>query len=250
VGTGPVSLSSDDASLPICGSSPSFAQVLDSPPKSSEEPSTENLPSTPGALPSNPTPSQPGPQPLSRESTTSSFETSSSFDLNGAGDNGDMDGDGELHRILAMVEEVVDQCRICWVRKEVTHPHRTYRCPTGICSSQEWQTFRANVPFPRDVVCYFCFAPYCPPFNHSRAPLGTKQNPDLCEYPDVLKELVYILYHDRTLHLRIFERLGVPSPSNLYRYKKYIAKKHQGSLGIYKVICAYLDLREVEEPSA
>jgi hypothetical protein len=107
-----------------------------------------------------------------------------------------------------------------------------------------------TVPFPRNVVCYFCFAPYGPPFNHGRAPPGTKQNPDLCEYPDVLKELTYILYQDLSLRERIFARLGVASPANLHQYKRYIAKRDGGSLGIYKVICAYLDVREVEEPSA
>jgi hypothetical protein len=183
---------------------------------------------TPSVLPFNPTPpcSQPKPsdsQLLSCQLTTSSVETASCsllFNLNDPRD----DGDGQLHRILAMAKEIVDQCHICWVHKEVTCPYRTFHCPTGICSGNEWKTFRSNVPFPPGVVCYFCFAPYSPPFNHTRALPGTKQAPDVCEYPDILKELLYILYQDQLLRGKIFARLGVAPPLTLYNYKKYIAK--------------------------
>lgn len=245
---------STDNPATIHGSSPASAQVPDPPLKTSEQPSTETLPSTTSALTSDPTPpsSQSTPsnsQPLSRQSTTSSLETispTSSFNLNDAGD----DSDGQLHRILEMVESIVDQCRICWVRKEVIRPHGTFRCPTRICSGNEWQSFRVNIPFPRGVVCYFCFALYGPPFNHARALPGTKQTADLCEYPDVLKELAYVLYQDRSLRERIFTRLGVTSPSTLYKYKQFVGKGYGGSLGVYKVICAYLDIHELEESSA
>jgi hypothetical protein len=233
----------DEASPPNSQSSLSSAQ---GPTKTGEQPSAETLPSTPSPLPLNPTPpcSQPKSQPLSRQSTTSSFETtssSSSFNLNDARD----DGDGQLHHILAMAEEIVDQCRICCVRKDVTHPHRTFRCPTRICSGDEWQMFRSNLPFPRGVVCYFCLAPYGPPFNHARGLAGTKQT------LDVLKEIMYVLYQDRSLREKIFARLGVAPPMTLYNYKRYITKVQDGgTLGVYNVLSAYLDVREVGESSA
>lgn len=206
--------------------------------------------SAPSSSPFIPTPpcSQLNPsqtQPLSRQSTASSFETtssSSSFNLNSAGGN----GEDQLHRILALVEEIGDQCHICWIHKEVTRPHRTFRCHTNICSGSGWRTFRSNLQFPPNVVCYFCFAPYGLPFNHRRALPGTKHSADLCDYPDVLKELVYILYQDPSLREKIFESLGVASPSSLYRYKMYITKVQAGGLlGAYKVVSAYLDVREL-----
>ena len=240
---------SDEESLPIWGPSPSLARVLDLPPKTGN---LEPWPSAASSSPFIPTPpcSQPNPshsQPLSRQSTASSFEitsSSSSFNLNDAGD----DGDGQLHRILAVVEEIGYQCRICWVRKEVTRPHSTFRCPTKICSNGDWRSFRSNLQFPPGVICYFCFAPYGPPFNHKKAPPGTKQSADLCEYPDVLKELVYILYQDSSLREKIFASLGVASPPTLDRFKKYITKVQGGGLlGAYKVVSTYLDVRKLEE---
>ena len=187
-------------------------------------PKTGNLDprlSTPSSSLFIPTPPCSQSQPISRQSTASSFEidsSSSSFNLTDAGD----DGDSQLRRILDMVEEIGDQCRICWVRKEVTRPHSTFRCPTN--SDNDWRAFRSNLQFPPGVVCYFCFAPYGPPFNHKRAPPGTKKSADLCKCPDVLKELIYILYQDLSLREKIFARLGVASPPTLYRYKRYITK--------------------------
>ena len=238
----------------LCRPSLSSVQVLDQPPKARNQPSEEPWLSTPSSSPFIPTPpcSQPNPsasQPLSRQSTASSLETASSSSslLNDGGD----DGDDRLHRILTMVKEVVDKCRICWVRKEVTHPHNTFRCPTKICSGSEWKTFRSSLQFPPGVICFFCFAPYGPPFNHTRAPLGIKPTPDLCEYPDVLKELVHILYQDPSLREKIFANLGAASPSSLHHYKRYIAKVQGGGcLGVYKVVSAYLNVREQEGLSA
>ena len=88
-----------------------------------------------------------------------------------------------------------------------------------------------------------------PPFNHKRAPPDAKRTADLCEYPDVLKELVYILYQNPTLREKIFANLGVASPPTLYRYKTYITKMQGGHLGAYKVINAYLAVRKLEELS-
>jgi hypothetical protein len=66
-----------------------------------------------------------------------------------------------------------------------------------------------------------------------------------------LKEIVYILYRDNSLREKVFAKLGVAAPSNLYLYKRYITKPREGRLlGVYKVVDAYLSVREEEGSSA
>jgi hypothetical protein len=78
-----------------------------------------------------------------------------------------------------------------------------------------------------------------------RASAGAQQTSDLCEYPDVLKELVYILYQDEVFREKIFSRLGVAGPSSLSLYQRFIGKRrHGGIFGAYEVVNAYLELRE------
>jgi hypothetical protein len=90
-------------------------------------------------------------------------------------------------------------------------------------------------------------APYGPPFNHAQPLPGEQRSPNHCDYPDVLKELAYILYARRPLREQIFARLGVATPSTLEVYKKYIAKRQDGGIfGAYNVIHAYLEVREEE----
>jgi hypothetical protein len=102
----------------------------------------------------------------------------------------------KLKCIKDLVEDLMGQCRICWVRGEVNRPHSTFCCHTGIFSVQGWRTFKAGVMFPKGVVCYFCFVPFGPLFNHVVPAPGTRYLADLCDYPDVLKELVYVLFQD------------------------------------------------------
>jgi hypothetical protein len=82
---------------------------------------------------------------------------------------------------------------------------------------------------------------------HAEAPSGTRHSTDLCEFPDVLKEIVFVLYENRPLCEKIFAKLGVLLPSGEYGYKRYITKRQDGGIfGAYKVINAYLDIRESE----
>lgn len=152
-------------------------------------------------------------------------------------------GDQKLNRVLAAVRGVVDECRICWVTREQRRPHRTYKCATGICSDEKWDRFKVSLRFPKNVVCFFCLSPYGPPFNHART-----TRPGDCEYPDVLKELVYILYQDEASREKIFKKLGVAQPSGLSLYQRFISKRQQdGIFGAYDVVDAYLELRELGE---
>ena len=185
----------------------------------------------------------------STSTSTSSFSSSSSASLSSvSSDSGDI-GDQKLGRILTAVQEIVGECRICWVQRETTrHPPHTFKCPTGICSGSNWGRFKVGLQFPKNVVCYFCLSPYGPPFDHTRASAGTQQTSDLCEYPDVLKELVYILYQDEVLREKIFARLGVDGPSSLSLYQRFIGKRrHGGIFGAYEVVNAFLELRESGE---
>ena len=114
-------------------------------------------------------------QALSHQSTVSTLRTTSSIssfssDFSGDGDDNSQD---KLCHIMSVAEEIVDRCRICWVNREVSRPHSTFCCATRICSGGNWQTFKSDLQFPRGTVCYFCLAPYGPPFNHSRAPPDT-----------------------------------------------------------------------------
>jgi hypothetical protein len=68
----------------------------------------------------------------------------------------------------------------------------------------------------------------------------------LCDYPDVIKELVYIVYRDEGLRNRVFSKLGHSTPGNLILYNRYIGKKSGGTFGAYNVLDAYLDLRAEE----
>jgi len=63
-----------------------------------------------------------------------------------------------------------------------------------------------------------------------------------------LKELVYILYQNEALRTKIFAKLGVAQPSSLTLYQRFIGKRqHDGILGAYEVVNAYLELRESGE---
>jgi hypothetical protein len=155
----------------------------------------------------------------------------------------------KLQRVLTLAEELSEQCRICWFRGEVQRPHATYRCPTGVCSGDEWKSFKKNAYFPGRTVCFLCFASFAPPFNHEVPPPGSRYSGELCEYPDVLKELAYIIYQDRTARSIVFTKLGVPTPTTLASYKRFIGRKHAGGiLGLYEAISAYLCWREEERP--
>ena len=152
-----------------------------------------------------------------------------------------------LNRIHNAMLEMIYECRVCWANREVKRPHPTYRCPTKTLSERGWELFKADLRFPHGVLCYFCLIPYGPPFLHARAPLGSQPTPQLCDFPDALKELAYVLYRDDSLRGKVFAKLGVAEPSSLYLYKRYITRSSkEGLLGVYKVIDAYLRVREEE----
>jgi hypothetical protein len=229
------------------------------PPPSTEFPPSENAPPStqPRPSPFVPTPacSQPTPsgseasQLLSRQSTAPNLTATTPFSSFSSDDAGNDSGsnNSKLCRILSVVQSITNSCRICWVNREVSRPHSTFHCPTRICSGSEWKTFKSDLQFSRGIVCYFCLALYGPPFNHVRAPLGTRQTPALCEYPDVLKELAYILFQDQSLREKVFAKLDHPPPSTMSLYKRYIVKPQDGGiLGTYNAINAYLDVREEE----
>jgi len=49
--------------------------------------------------------------------------------------------------------------------------HHTFRCPTEICSGNNWERFKVSLQFQKNVTGYFCFSPYGLPFNHTHCPL-------------------------------------------------------------------------------
>lgn len=181
-------------------------------------------------------------------STTTTTTSLSSRSLSSFSEGSGESGDQKLRRILCAVQKISDECRICWLHRETTRPHLTFRCPKRICSSNDWNRFKIGLRFPKDTVCYFCLAPYAAPFNHARPSLGTRPSPDDCEYPDVLKELAYILYQDDPLRRKIFSKLGISEPLTLQLYQRFIGKRQQdGILGAYEVVNAYLEMRESGE---
>lgn len=190
-----------------------------------------------------------GSQPLSRQSTEtiSEFTSSSSSFASSSFDIGDS-GDTKLRRILTMIENWEDVCVICWARRETSQPHPTWRCRSQICSGNEWKSFKMDLPFPKGKLCYFCLCLYDEPFNHTRAPPGSSQTHNLCNFPDVLKQLVFVLYHDASLRRQVFAKLRTQAPATSFLYKRYITKKPHGELfGAYEVVNAYLEVRESSE---
>lgn len=154
-------------------------------------------------------------QSLSRQTT---LTTTASFSSLNSEDIDDVQNEVKLSRILSVVQEIVFECRICWVSRTRSAPHDTFRCSRRTCSGGEWTRFKSIVWFPCGMVCFYCFAPFSAPFNHAQAPTKGRQSPDQCEYPDVLKELTYIIYQDASLRQSVFEKLGHSMPSNLNAY--------------------------------
>jgi hypothetical protein len=143
---------------------------------------------------------------------------------------------------------MVGGCRTCWVDRVVTRPHNTHHCPKETLLNREWEKIKSGLRFPSGVLCFYCFVPYEAPFYHERAPEGSKQTPRMCEYPDALKELVYIIYENRALRRKVFAKLGVPEPTLLHRYMQCITAVGDGQLpAVYKIIDACLRVREEGE---
>jgi hypothetical protein len=89
---------------------------------------------------------------------------------------------------------------------------------------------------------------YGPPFNHEQPPPGARPSPDLCEYPDILKELVFIIYQNKSLREKVFTKLGVTQPASLHTFQRFVGKKQgDGILGAYEVLNGYLELRDSGE---
>ena len=84
-----------------------------------------------------------------------------------------------------------------------------------------------------------------PPFNHPAPTPGERYNGDLCEYPDILKELAFIIYHEATLRAAVFAALGVSTPLTMQSYKFFLRKLRPGGiLGLYDVLFTCLHLRD------
>jgi hypothetical protein len=114
--------------------------------------------------------------------------------------------------------------------------------------SRGWVKMKSGLRFPSGVLCFYCLVPYEAPFYHERAPKGSKQTPTQCEYPDALKELVYIIYENQALRQKVFAKLGVTEPTVLHRYIQYLTAVGNGQLpAVYKIIDACLRVREEGE---
>ena len=123
----------------------------------------------------------------------------------------------QLERLLAVVDDACGQCRMCWINGEVTEPHYTYRCQNTVLSSHGRKSFSIQA---KDAVCflYFALTPYSPPFNHNVPPPGGPCRGELSEYPDVIKELAYLLYNQVELRNAAFGTLGQPAPPTMNSY--------------------------------
>ena len=149
-----------------------------------------------------------------------------------------------LHNIKICAEELMGQCRICWFKREVGRPHFTYTCDTGICSGSEYKSFKTQTRFPPGKACYLCYAPYESPFEHPRPPAGKKYTGDQCDFPDILKELAFLIYQDPQTREAVFAKINHATPVTVALYWRFIGALHEGRLlGVYKVIAAYLEIR-------
>ncbi|KAL6297748.1 hypothetical protein BKA93DRAFT_831284 [Sparassis latifolia] len=151
----------------------------------------------------------------------------------------------KLKRILHLAQEINSQCRACWFRNEVNRPHYTFGCAHNVCKGAEWKAYKSRLSFPPNYVCYFCFAPFCAPFNHRRPQRGATATALYCDYPDALKDLSYMIYKDESAKSAVFERLGQPAPTTVALYKNFICTRtDSGLLGLYELLFAYVEWRE------
>jgi len=120
---------------------------------------------------------------LSRYPTLSSTSSISSFSLDN--DDNHSNGDLKLTRILSMVQEIENKCRNCWVNR-TDRSHLTWRCFSQ-ASKGGWELFKKGLLFEPGQVCFYCLAPYSPPFNHAQPSPGTSRSHKLCQYKDTIR---------------------------------------------------------------
>jgi hypothetical protein len=82
--------------------------------------------------------------------------------------------------------------------------------------------FKAKATFPPGLACFLCFGTYGPPFDHEVPPTGSKYKGELCDYPDMLKELAYIIFHSEAHRNVVFARLGHATPTTVVSYWRFI----------------------------
>lgn len=67
----------------------------------------------------------------------------------------------------------------------------------------------------------------------------------MCKFPDVLKELAWIVFQDKEALRAIFCILHRSVPVNVDSYKRYLGQCNEnGVLGVYEVLHAYTVVRD------
>jgi hypothetical protein len=149
---------------------------------------------------------------------------------------------GEKRNLLFdLAIEVKGQCPICFFHRIQCRPHWAYRCDSGLCgNATRWKTFKAALRLGSSV-CWRCAFPFDPPCDHPR---GSNQ----CEFPDLLKELAFLVYVDSTqIRDAVFFKLGVSCPSTIGQYAIWLGRTSSvpGSVvNIVEVLAAYWALRK------
>jgi hypothetical protein len=142
-----------------------------------------------------------------------------------------------MDEIYKLGQNIFGNCCICFHRNVIGRPHITFKCAIKTCANEQWKSFKKLIPFPTPLkICVFCFTPSASgnPFHDG----------SLCKFPDVLKELTWIIFQDKEALRAIFSILRRSVPVSVDGYKRYLGQcSENGILGVHEVLHAYTVVR-------
>jgi hypothetical protein len=148
--------------------------------------------------------------------------------------------EGKRELILDLTLEVAGQCPICFFHRTTCQPHWAFRCDSGLCgTAPRWKSFKTFLRLGSSV-CWRCALPFGSPYNHPPPP-------SQCDYPDLLKELAFLVYvDDHNVRDAVFAVLGSTPPATLARYGHWLGQTGStpgATVNIVEVLAVYWSLR-------
>jgi hypothetical protein len=121
-------------------------------------------------------------------------------------------------------------CAVCY---HIDSPHKftrhnAYACPLELTTPDTiYHTiFKTNLTFVPGTACYLCGFLFMAPTYHPLHEPDTPINIANCPWPDLLKPIAYIAWHNIAIRTRVFERLEINPPS-LQEYARWLGQRVQ-----------------------
>jgi hypothetical protein len=121
-------------------------------------------------------------------------------------------------------------CAVCY---HIDSPHKltrhnAYQCPLELTTPATiyHTAFKTNITFVPGIACYLCAFPFGAPTYHPLHELSTPVNVANCPWPDMLKPIAYVAWHDIAIRTRVFERLHI-DPLSLQEYAQWLGQNAQ-----------------------